>query len=449
MIRAVRSPVVAGFPVSAVRAAALGVLLAAGTAEAAGITAVADAAEEGNPIDVTGSVSFDLMRHTALITRENTQAPPDDPTASPRTANVRELQYERLRYRLKPRLEIGVFRDLSLFTEWPIVLWDAQTTTFAEGTTASNSTIVRDRAPAPTPTVDGWPQIEGAGNAAPQIQDGTGTDTAYGFPKNGYNNWRVGADGRWAGYRRGFDNPQFGLRWSPTNNERDETKPTITLQADYTAPFFDFMDPTNDVLEDESAPGAVANGTHRFHFSVAMSKRFLILDPYFLVEYSIPFTGGKDQHLLGMFPRQNGAIIAGLEVIPYEDRKRDQKLAIELQGMARYFSEGRDYSEISDLFREQTYTDQFVRVGGELGLAYSAFHIVTLDVRGILNYDTEHFLTVEDFGKDGADANEEVDLNDPTERNPYYNPAIDTVGRRLRIEQSLLVGLQARLSLTF
>jgi hypothetical protein len=422
---------------------------AAGPARAAGLTEVADAAEPTNPIDVVGSVSFDMMRHTALITRENTQPPPDDPNGTPRTANVKELAYERMRYRLKPRLEIGVFRDLALFTEWPIVIWEAQTTRFVDGTTADNSTIARDRAPAPVPLIADWPQVEGAGNNRPEIQEGVAPDSAYGFPKNGYNNWRVGADGTWAGFRRGFDNPSFGLRWSPTSNHRDETKPTITLQADYTAPFFDFMDPTKDELEDPSTPGPVANGVHRFHFSVGMSKRVQVFDPYFLVEYSIPFTGGKDQHLLGMFPRQNGAFIAGLEIIPYEDNEKAQKLAIEVQGMARYYSEGRDYSEVSDLFREQTYTDQFLRTGGEVGVVYTGFGIVSFDVRGILNYDTEHFLTIEDFGKDLGDENDKVDLLNPAERNPYFNPSLDTVGRRLRIEQSVLMGFQTRLSLSF
>jgi hypothetical protein len=422
----------------------------AGPAHSAGITEVADAAEEGNPIDIVGSVSFDVLRHTALLTRENTQPPPDDPAGVPRTANVKELAYERLRYRLKPRLEIGIFHDLSLFTEWPIVLWDAQSTRFAEGTNATNSTIVRDLAPATPPAVDDWPQIEGAGNNRPEIQDGAAPGSAYGFPKNGYNNWRVGADGTWAGYRRGLDNPTFGLRWSPTNNRRDETKPTITLQADYTAPFFAFMDPTKDVLEDAAAPGTVANGLHRFHFSVGMSKRVLLLEPYFLVEYSIPFTGGEDQHVLGMFPRQNGAFIAGLELIPYEEPKTAQKFAVELQGMARYYSEGRDYSEVSDLFREQTYTDQFLRTGGEIGVVYSAYRVISFDLRGIVNYDTEHFLTIEDFGKDlDNDDNDKVDLRDPAERNPYFNPALDAVGRRLRIEQSVLLGLQARVTLIF
>jgi hypothetical protein len=461
MFRPARSPVVvvpfaprrtAGRAALALaQAAAVAVVapLAAPAARAAGLTEVADAAEQDNPIDVHVGLSFDLLRHSALITRENTQPPPDDPDGAPRTADVKELRWEHLRYRVKPRLEIGVFRDLAIFTEWPIVLLSEQRTRFETGTTADNSTIVRDLPPAAPPSVDAWTQTEGAGNDQPKIQDGATAGSAYGFPANPYNNWRVGADGTWAGYRQGLDNPSFGLRWSPTNNARDETKPTITLQADYTAPFFGFMDPTNDVIEDAGAPGIVANGLHRFHFSVSMSKRFLLLDPYFLVEYSIPFTGSGDGHLLGHQPRQNGAFIAGLEIIPYEDKKQQQKFTVEVQGMARYYSEGRDYSEVSDLFREMTYTDQFVRVGGEAGIGFSAFNIVTLDVRGILNYDTEHFLTIEDFGKDLDDPNDEIDLDNPAERNPFYNPALDTVGRRLRIEDSVLMGFQARLGITF
>ncbi len=413
-------------------------------AHAAAITDVPDAAEDGNPIDVHLELKFDFVRSTALITRENTQPPPDDATCAPRTADVKELQWERQRFRLKPQLQVGVFHDLALFVEWPIVLWDAQTTRFAEDTDAGNSTLVRDAAPAPTPTVDGWPETAGAGNDKPEIQGGK-----YGFPNNGYNNWRFDGQGKWSGYRQGLDNPQFGIRWSPLNNERDETKPTITLQADYTAPFFGFMNPTTDELEDTGTPGNVADGLHKFHFSIASSKRFLILDPYFVVDYTIPFTGGKDEHLLGHFPRQTGGFVAGLEIVPYEDKKLDQKFAIELNGSARYFSEGRDYSEISDLFREQTYTDQFVRIGGEAGLRFKAFHLFFINVAGQFAYDTEHFLTIEDFGKDGDDGNDEIDLDNAGERNAFYNPAIDTVGRRLRIEQSVQLGVLAHIGVTF
>ncbi|MDP2344203.1 MAG: hypothetical protein Q8O67_24810 [Deltaproteobacteria bacterium] len=415
---------------------------------AAQITDVPDAADGDNPIDVNLELKFDFMRHTALITRENTQPPPDDPDGEPRTADVKELEWERQRFRLKPRLEVGVYHDLGFFVEWPIVLWDQQTTRFAEDTDASNSTLIRDRAPNPTPTVEGWPEVGGAGNDEAKIQ-GDNNDR-YGFPNNGYNNWRFDGEGNWAGYRQGLDNPTFGVRWSPLNNERDETKPTVTLQTDYTPPFFAFMNPTLDELEDTGAPGGVADGLHKFHFSIAMSKRFLVLDPYFMVDYTIPFTGGKDEHLLGQFPRQSGGFVAGVEIVPYEDKKLSQRFVIELQGSARYFSEGRDYSEVSDLFREQTYTDQFVRVGAEAGIGFKAFKLFFFDLQGMLNYDTEHFLNIEDFGKDLADDdNDEIDLDDPNERNPFYNPAIDTVGRRLRIEQSLQLGVQAHIGVTF
>lgn len=414
-----------------------------GGARAAQITDVADAADGDDPIDVHVELKFDLLRHTALITRENTQPPPDDPNGKPRTADVKELEWERLRLRLRPRLEVGVFHDLALFTEWPIVLSDTQNTRFAEGTNAGNSTLVRDQSPNTPPTVDGWPETEGAGNNNPEIQDGT-----YGFPANAYNAWRLDGQGNFTGTRAGLDNPKFGIKWSPLNNERDETKPTVTLTTDYTAPFFSQMNPTGDTL-DASSPGPVTDGLHKFHFSVGMSKRFLIFDPYFQVDYTIPFVGNATPEVLGHQPRQFGGFIGGVEIVPYEDKKLKQKLAFELQGSATYFSEGRDYSEISDLFREMTYTDQFVRVGGQAGIHFTGFDLFFIDLTGMLNYDTEHFLTIEDFGKDGDDANDEVDLDNPAERNPYYNPVIDTVGRRLRIEQSLQLGFMAHIGVTF
>jgi hypothetical protein len=414
-------------------------------AAAATITDVADAADADDPIDVNLGVVFELVRHTGLITRENTQPPPDDPSGKLRSANVKELEWERLKMRLRPRLEVGIFRDLSLFTEWPVVLYDAQTTRFAEGTSSGNSTIVRDLAPNAVPVVDGWEQTEGSGNALPEIS----ADGKYGFPGRPYNAWGVNEDGSFAGYRAGLDNPSFGLRWSPLNNERDETKPTVTLQGDYTAPFFTQMDPTGDVINDAGAPGPVADGLHKFHFSTGMSKRFAILDPYFQVDYTIPFVGNTTQQLIGHQPRQFGGFVAGVEIVPYEDKSLKQRFSMELSGSATYFSEGRDYSEVADLFKEMTYTDQFVRLGGKAGLQFKTLDIFFINVQGLLNYDTEHFLTIEDFGKDLGDANDEIDLDNPAERNPFYNPALDTVGRRLRIEQSLQMGFLAHIGLTF
>ncbi len=425
------------------------VCVGSSSARAARITDVADAADQKadglDPIDVHVELSFDVLRHSGLITRENVQAPPGDPNGARRTADVKELEWERVRTRLRPRLEVGVFHDLAVFTEWPIVLSDTQTTRFAEGTTAANSTIVRDMAPNATPVVDGWEQSGGSGNTNPEIT----ADNRYGFPGKPYNAWGVNAQGAFSGNRAGLDNPVFGVRWSPLNNERDDTKPTVTLQTDYTAPFFEQMDPTNDGIENGTV-GAVTDGLHKFHFSVAMSKRFNVFDPYFQIEYTIPFVGNANTGIAGHQPRQFGGFLGGVEIVPYEDLKLKQRIALDLQTSATYFSEGRDYSEVSDLFLEQTYTDQYVRIGALGGLKYTAFDIFFIDLSGQFAYDTEHFLTIEDFGKDlDDDDNDRIDLEKPTERNPFYNPALDTIGRRLRIEQSIHLGFIARVGITF
>lgn len=438
--------------------------LLAGSARAAHITDVADAVDETDPFDAYLEVKFDVTRHSGLLTRENTQPPEGDPTDTPRSADVREMSFEHVKFRVKPRLEVGVFRDLSVFAEWPIILWQQQTWSYGEGVDDTKSTLRRDQAcangdrvgddglcgdgtaPAASPPVDGWPETRGSGHTRPEITNGT-----YGFPANNYNAWAFDhtASGGFVGYRQGFDNPTFGARFSPLNNERDDTMPTITLQTDYTAPFFQFMNPTTDDIEDPQNPGTVADGVHRFHFSIAMSKRFLVLDPYFAVDYGFGLPASGNGSLEGYQPRHVGSFTMGMEIVPYEDLKLHQRFAIDVAGFATYHSEGRDYSEVSDVFREQTYTDQYVRTGLKGGIFFRAMEYFFFEVDGTIAQDSEHLLTIEDFGSDGPDDNIEINLDNPTERNPYYNPAIDTVGRRLKVEQELYLNVLVHAGITF
>ncbi|MBI1948300.1 MAG: hypothetical protein HYS27_21615 [Deltaproteobacteria bacterium] len=440
-------------------------LLLAPAARAAQITDVADAVDETDPFDAYLEVKFDVTRHAGMLTRENTQPPEGDPTGTPRSADVREMSFEHVKFRIKPRLEVGVFRDLSVFAEWPIIIWQQQTWRYAEGVDDSKSTLKRDQAcgdgskvgedglcpdgatPTTPPTVDGWPETRGSGNTRPEINNG-----AYGFPANTYNAWAFdhGASGGFTGYRQGFDNPTFGARFSPVNNERDDTFPTITLQADYTAPFLQFMNPTTDEIEDPQNPGSVSDGAHRFHFQIAMSKRFLVLDPYFSLDYGFGLPASGNGSLEGYFPRQAGTFMVGTEIIPYEDKKLQQRFAIDVAAFATYYSEGRDYTEISDVVREQTYTDQHVRSGLKGGIFFKAIEYLFFDINGTIAQDSEHLLTIEDFGTDStSDTNVQINLDNPSERNPYYNPAIDTVGRRLKVEQVLYLGVMVHAGITF
>jgi hypothetical protein len=212
---------------------------------AAQVTDVADALDLDDPFDANLELKFDVERHSGLLTRENFQPPEKDPSVSPRTVDVKEMNFERVRFRIRPRLEIGIFHDVAVFAEWPIVIWDQQNWRYAEGTDQSNSTFSRDEAPAPSPPVDSWPETAGTANARPEIQNGK-----FGFPDKPYNKWAfdIQHNGQFTGYRQGFDNPTFGVRFSPLgfvlDNEKTDTSPSVVVQADYTPPFFPAMDPT-------------------------------------------------------------------------------------------------------------------------------------------------------------------------------------------------------------
>ncbi len=95
-------------------------LLLSSPVHAADLTEVADAADEDDPFDANIELDFDFMRHTGLIVRENAQDPGNG--GAPRTVRVRELAYERIRFRLTPRAEVGLFHDLAVFAQIPIIL---------------------------------------------------------------------------------------------------------------------------------------------------------------------------------------------------------------------------------------------------------------------------------------------------------------------------------------
>lgn len=427
-------------------AAALALCLAP-PALAAQVTDVPDAADGEDLFDANLELKFDVLRKTSLITRENVQTPENEP--QPRAVPVRELDFERLRMRLRPRLEVGIFHDLSTFIEWPIVLWDQRSTRYTDGTTSSNSTLVRDRQPRPAPVIDGWPQRCGSGGGGTAVD---GND-CWGFPAGPYNDWAFDDNGQWQSVRAGFDYPQVGVRWSPVNNERDPSKPTITLQADYNFGFLPLPihDPEEDAATEED-PGPVAQGKHQFHFQIGMSKRFLLLDPFFVVDAYVPFAASDAYPGLTVYPY--GGFTLGMEIVPYENTKLHQKFAVQLSVDGQYMSEGRDYVEISDALGELTYRDDYFTTGLNLGLYFQAFEFGFVNVVGSAAYETPHYITAEDIGTDN---DEEGDLGygvvdlDVTqgERNQYFNPSYDTPGRRFRVEDGLRLELVANLAVTF
>jgi hypothetical protein len=420
-------------------------------AQAARVTEVADAMDGEDPFDANVEINLEYTYHRALISRENTQVPSISGEA--RSLLVRELDYSRHKLRMLPRLEIGIFRDLAIFLEWPVVIWDQQDLSYTSGTNKTNSTVERDmQSP---PTVDGWPE--------PGSQYGNpGTQR-----EQGHADWNFQRDrnAQFKKVRTGIDYPVLGARWSPVNNARDPSKPTITVQVDYKPGFL--LPIAQDINDPESGEVSyyVADGAHRFHGMVAISKRFSLLDPYFVADYYFPFSGSDG--VMGFDPRHDGGFQLGMEIIPYEHKELEQKLAIDFSFLARYFSQGRDYSEVSDVLGELTYTDEYLRTGFQAAIFFKVFRFATLDLTGAAMYDTSHYLTTEQLGCDGGcpdpglagfivrqfedvttDGQVDPDI-DSGERNPYFNPVLDTPGRRMRLEESIHLQVMGHIALTF
>ena len=153
----------------------------------------------------------------------------------------------------------------------------------------------------------------------------------------------------------------------------------------------------------------------------------------------------------------------GLEIIPWENREIDSKVAVNVHLRAHYFSKGRDYSEISDSLKELTYTDEYMRTSMNIGMFYRVFKFLNLSLTGSATYDTNHFLTSESIGCDGGCADPQNPFNDPggpknnlvdlgeaaNERNQFFNPVYDTPGRRFIMEDSIQIRVLAHVAVTF
>ena len=112
-------------------------------------------------------------------------------------------------------------------------------------------------------------------------------------------------------------------------------------------------------------------------------------------------------------------------------------------------SEGRYYNEMSDLFGKLLYTSDYGQAGGQFGFVGQAAEFVILKAYTSFAYNSEHFLTNENIGKD-LTGNGTVDITtNPEEINPNYDSRIDRVGRRFRLEQNFIFKIMITATFNF
>jgi len=430
---------------------------------AADVTDVIDAADGEDPFDANIEILYNFHFRNASISRESAQ--------NGDTILVKELEYQRMTHSMTPRLQVGLWHDLALFADFPIVIYDLQQGRFQPGVRGTDpatsngegySTLAADRCRYGTPQPGYCDASQAQSNTLngevtgyPVIDTDSVWDLFDSNPETGsYKSVRGGF-----GNLVGFGDMSVGLAWAPLNQERSPTQPTWALRFRYTIPTGQVVNPL--AMANDSNPGGVGLGMHQFTWSTAFAHRFAVLEPYTDIHFTFGVPGANAvDGMRSEWSTANlytGGVKSGVEVVPYENRALDQRFAIDLHGAGIYHGQQRTYSEMTDVLNEVTLRDQYGTFYGHLGFYFSAARFIRFDVGVDVGTDTNHFITGEKIGSD-QDGNGILQLDDnndnlidrnANEGNPYFNPVIDTPGRRLKVEETFFINAMAHLALTF
>ncbi len=487
-----------------------GVFGAAGEAHAADVTRVATAFEDDNVFDVHLGVTYDFNYKRAAILREwNSGRPGDNENRL-----VKDLVYEQFRHTLTPTLEFGVFRDLGLYFELPVVLSDSRQYSFdqraddcvfgspggspvANCTNKGNSTTLRDEI-LPTSGFD----ATNTGN--PSLPFG-GPDSELIFK---------------GPVRRGLDQLNVGLKYALLDQEKRSHMPTWLIAFEGRFAIGRAMTFSRDIQGGEPDGNTrVGRRIHELGVWTALSRRYRFLDPYFTAHWrqSLRASGSIFQDFSSegaqdsVQPQSQAGLSVGTEIVPWERKAKNLKVAVVLQGSSILHYGGRGYSEIWELLADSPamvgsfdpttqaiddngnptnagYCDRgaalafsqqnpgdpgYLAAGGSGcqkfegvtdlqdyasfgftgGLNLTLGKIAHLGLGVSANTDTRHFITAAgrgdaDLAGSGGSAPEEVEAG-TREVNPMRRDVVDNVGRRYAVDDVFDMHAFLRLTLVF
>jgi hypothetical protein len=288
-----------------------------GAAAAAAAQVVSGERRTVDLLDVDVSLSWTRDWTTASIKREA-----QGQNTGGRIAVGRELVYRHTRDALNLGAAVGVWRDLRLFLNAPLVIADTRGLDFdgacAGGTVPNcvdenNATILRDG------LLPGF--------RTPSF----GRDSEHGRP------FQRPAEQVFAGpRRRGLESLGVGVSWAVLNQARDDVRPTwvVSLESRFAVGEEMSFDPQRP-----TANRAVGLGYHQLVLATVFSRRFRVLEPYIGGWYLFPIAtsnGVYQRAGLGVEafsrPQQRGGTEVGLQAVAWEDARAHQRIGFELRG---------------------------------------------------------------------------------------------------------------------
>jgi hypothetical protein len=457
-----------------------GALALAPTARAAEVTRVVSALDDENRFDFNVTAAWLHESWSSFIKRESATGESDF---------IKELEYGRTRDLLDFRLDFGILWDVGLHVDLPLVLADNRHLDFDQSA-GSGCTFPPIK---PATCVDQRNSTFLADGILPSdpATGQFGLDSRTGKPFNGGTRVFRGPT------RSGLENLGIGVTWAVFNQLRDDTRPTWTLSFDTRLDIF------KDMRFDPANPGAntaVGPGYHQFIWPTFVSKRFRYFDPYFGAWYMLPVrTNGSiyneipNGNQTAVNPMQRAGFTAGVEQIAWENPRSSQRVTVELRGRAEEHFYGRSASELWEPlsgasscstmtpgtpgtlgacrpgidgnlpdgtgpanfspYPGVTETQSYATFGGDTGLNVQVGKYVRF--RGLfgLTFDMPHFITFSGTGVDrdpaGSAGHGRVDSSNPNEANALYRDAIDSPGRRFRVEGTQIWSLFLEGSIMF
>ncbi|HTN51369.1 MAG TPA: hypothetical protein VML50_03110 [Anaeromyxobacter sp.] len=435
-------------------AIAVACFLGASPAGAAEITRLVSV-EKGEPFAMQLSARWDRLEEKASISREDTSLA----TATPPFGGIDapQLHYRRLRNDLVSRLAVALFYDLELHVELPYVLSDD----------ATYSPVSIGGTPIGPPSTTGGPD----GPAGP----GCPSPPCALFP--------VGSPSSIVYHGGQLGDLMVGIAWAALSQLRDDTKPTWVLGVDATFPTAKKYDPAAGRRDDWGSPyfvdtsrGPLGEKIWKWDFYTAVSRRLGAFDPYVKLHVTAEapsnatysncdhaadlagLAGSTGPQMASWAPANCaagpwkdragarlpwvGGLLFGAEILPFDDPREHQKIAIDLRLWGDYTSSQRFYNELTDLSGRLHETQPFLTMGARAGLLLRASRYLALAGSASYEIRTAHFLSGESAGGD---------LSNPADPNlnPNYDWRYDAPGNRFRIGEATVFTVQASAVLDF
>jgi hypothetical protein len=412
-------------------------------------TDVADAFEPGHAVDVNLRLGYRRDMATGTIEREMA-----DPTAQDGQStrhHVDVAKSVRVRNELALRLEVGVFHDVMVFARLPIVLSDDNELRPADGVACT---------------------APGVSQGCAALQESIGSPMQPPPPPQPLFDLSRNLTGA---RRSGVPSFDFGAAWAVTNQYRVPQLPTWMLIVTGSA---DTGKTMQACLAGRNCNPGISRGTAKLELETRWSYRYRFFEPYLGVSHAFEWIArgegvfhpaGALDGIVDDGPPQVTHAVLGTALLPWEDRARFQRFELDLQTDAAYVGAGRDFSPLFDAlgssshpqltapiydrtgpgrhmvpFTGLTNVEAHARLGFDLKLSLQAARYVRFAFGFGLSYLTSHLIT----GAPACDTSVNASAGDPRSSgcsagiaDPVHRPAVDTPGRRFRLEGDITLRL--------